>query len=158
MKTKDMKISIEIIKKRKLTKELEFNIPKTKKNWKTSKNGAPGPSPSIYKRKGDIYKLILGFQLCQVTRVRSIALVHSFPALMVASALDRTICALEHTYFRIGQILWNMNLYIFVLAFQWYQDHSNWSSTTLNMAILVGLIGYESSLDSNLLRMLPELS
>ena len=47
-----MKISIEIIKKRKLTKELEFNAPKTKKNPKTSKNGASGASPYIYKRKG----------------------------------------------------------------------------------------------------------
>ena len=40
------------IKINKLTKELEFNAPKTKKNPKTSKNGAPGMSPDIYKRNG----------------------------------------------------------------------------------------------------------
>ena len=50
MRTKDMKISIEIIKKHKLTKELEFNALKTKKNPKTSKNDAPSTSPSVYKR------------------------------------------------------------------------------------------------------------
>ena len=48
MTTKDMKISIEIIKKCKLTIELEFNAPKMKKNSKTTKNGAPGVSPFIY--------------------------------------------------------------------------------------------------------------
>ena len=50
------------IKINKLTKELEFNAPKTKKNPKTSKNGAPGVSPSFTKEMGDIYKLILEFQ------------------------------------------------------------------------------------------------
>ena len=43
-----MKISIEIIKKRKLTIKLEFNAPKTKKNMKMTKNGAPGASPFVY--------------------------------------------------------------------------------------------------------------
>ena len=42
MRTKHMKISIEIIKKHKLKIELEFNAPKTKKNSKTTKNGTPG--------------------------------------------------------------------------------------------------------------------
>ena len=51
MTTKDIKISIEFIKKRKLTIELEFNAPKTKKNSKTTKNDAPSASPSIYKEK-----------------------------------------------------------------------------------------------------------
>ena len=51
MTTKDIKISIEIIKKHKLTIELEFNTPKTKKNSKTTKNGALGASPSIYNEK-----------------------------------------------------------------------------------------------------------
>ena len=49
------------IKIKKLTKELEFNAPKTKKNWKMSKNGAPNVSPPFTKERGDIYKLILGF-------------------------------------------------------------------------------------------------
>ena len=30
------------------TKELEFNAPKTQKNTKTTKNGAPGASTSLY--------------------------------------------------------------------------------------------------------------
>ena len=51
MTTKDIKISIEIIKKRKLTIELEFNAPKTKKNSKTTKNGAPNASISVYNEK-----------------------------------------------------------------------------------------------------------
>ena len=51
MTIKDMKISIEIIKKHKLTIELEFNAPKKKKNSKTTKNGAPGASPSVYNEK-----------------------------------------------------------------------------------------------------------
>ena len=40
------------IKINKLTKELEFNAPKTKKNPKTSKNGAPGASLPVYKVRG----------------------------------------------------------------------------------------------------------
>ena len=47
-------------------------------------------------KMGDIYKLILGFQHCQVSRVRSIALEHAFTVLMGTNALDRTVCALEH--------------------------------------------------------------
>jgi hypothetical protein len=39
------------IKIKKLTKESEFLAPKTKKNSKTTKNGAPGTSPSIYNGK-----------------------------------------------------------------------------------------------------------
>jgi hypothetical protein len=35
-----------------LTKELEFKAPKTNKNSKRAKNGAPGTSSSIYNRKG----------------------------------------------------------------------------------------------------------
>jgi hypothetical protein len=54
---------------------------------------------------GDIYKLILGFQRCQVFRVRSIVLEHDFAIVMGTRALDHTICVLEHTCFRIGQIL-----------------------------------------------------
>ena len=53
--TKDMKISIEIIKKRKLTIKLEFNDPKTKKNTKMTKNDAPSASLPIYKRKMVIF-------------------------------------------------------------------------------------------------------
>ena len=105
MTTKYMKISIEIIKKRKLTIELEFNAPKMKKNSKMTKNGTPGAFPPFIMKKDDIYKLILGFQHCQIGWVCSIALVHALPALMGTSALDRTICVLECTYFRIGQIL-----------------------------------------------------
>ena len=71
-----------------------------------SKNGAPGASPPMFiKRMGDIYKLILGFQHCQVTRERLIALEHKFALAVGKNALDRTICALKHTYFRIGKIL-----------------------------------------------------
>ena len=40
------------IKINKLTKELEFNAPKIKKNPKTFKNGALGASLSVYKRNG----------------------------------------------------------------------------------------------------------
>ena len=69
-----MKISIEIIKKCKLTMELEFSTPKTKKNSKTTKNGAPARLCPFTMNKDDIYKLILGFQYCQVGRVRLIAL------------------------------------------------------------------------------------
>jgi hypothetical protein len=39
------------IKIKKLTKELEFQAPKTKKNSKTTKNGAPSVSPSVYNEK-----------------------------------------------------------------------------------------------------------
>ena len=56
------------IKINKLTKELKFNAPKTKKNPKMSKNGAPGMSPPVFtKGMSDIYKLILRFQCYQVT-------------------------------------------------------------------------------------------
>ena len=40
----------EIIKIKVLTKELEFKAPKIKKNLKTTKNGAPGVSLSVYNR------------------------------------------------------------------------------------------------------------
>ena len=59
---------------------------------------------------GDIYKLILGFQHCQVVRVRLIALEHDFALAMGISALYRTICVLERIYFKIGQIFRNINL------------------------------------------------
>jgi hypothetical protein len=52
----------------------------------------------------------------------------------------------------------NTKLYIFELAFQRHQDHPNRSSTTLDMTVLVGLVGCELLLDSNLLSKLPELS
>ena len=40
------------IKIKTLTKELEFKAPKTKKNSKTSKNGAPDVSPYVYNING----------------------------------------------------------------------------------------------------------
>jgi hypothetical protein len=33
---------------KKLTKELEFQAPKTKKSWKTTKNDTPSTSPFVY--------------------------------------------------------------------------------------------------------------
>jgi hypothetical protein len=41
-----------IIKINKLTKESKFQAPKTQKNMKTTKNGAPSTSPSVYNEKG----------------------------------------------------------------------------------------------------------
>ena len=40
------------IKIDKLTKELELPAPKTQKNTKMTKNGAPGVSPYIYNKNG----------------------------------------------------------------------------------------------------------
>jgi hypothetical protein len=85
------------IKIKTLTKELEFKAPKTKKNSKMTKNGAPGISVRL-QTKYDIYKLILGFHNCQVGRVLSITLKHDFLRLIGTSVLDRTICALGRTY------------------------------------------------------------
>jgi hypothetical protein len=42
---------IKFIKIEILTKELEFKAPKTKKNSKTTKNGAPSAFPFIYNDK-----------------------------------------------------------------------------------------------------------
>jgi hypothetical protein len=56
-----------IIKINKLTKELEFQAPKTKKNVKTTKNGAPSaspPPPPVSLRKNGIYNPKLGFEGC----------------------------------------------------------------------------------------------
>ena len=50
--TKEIKKKlIKFIKIKTLTKELEFKAPKTLKNMKTTKNGAPCVSPSIYNDK-----------------------------------------------------------------------------------------------------------
>ena len=49
-------------------------LQKTKKNSKTTKNGTPDVSPSVYNEKDDICKLILGFHCYQVGQVRLIAL------------------------------------------------------------------------------------
>ena len=149
---------IKLLKSKYVQKNWSSKLQKPRKTRKQPRTVPPAHLPAFTMNKDDIYKLILGFQGCQVGRVRSITLEHAFPALMGASALNRTICAIECTYFRIGQILWNMNLYIFELAFQWHQYHSNRCYTTLDMAILVGLIGCKSSLNSNLLSMLLELS
>jgi hypothetical protein len=43
--------SIKIIEKLKLTEKREVPRPKTKKNSKMIKNGAPNASPSIYNKK-----------------------------------------------------------------------------------------------------------
>jgi hypothetical protein len=55
------------------------------------------------KERGGIYRLILGFQRCQVslsaldhTQVRSIALMHEFLHLMGTSALDHSMCTRVH--------------------------------------------------------------
>jgi hypothetical protein len=44
-----------IIKINKLTKELEFQAPKTKKNMKTTKNGALGASPPCFPRENMVF-------------------------------------------------------------------------------------------------------
>ena len=64
MRTKDMKISIEIIKKRKVTIELEFNAPKTKKNLKRPRTTPLLRLCTFTMKKDDIYKLILWFLRC----------------------------------------------------------------------------------------------
>ena len=76
---------------------MEFKV---KKFRKTRKWPSTTPLARLHPftiERGDIYKLILGFQRCQVVRVRLIVLEHDFALAMGTSALDRTIGAIDRT-------------------------------------------------------------
>jgi hypothetical protein len=79
MTTTDINISIEIIKKQKLTKK---NVRNLKNDFRSKFWTLRRPLNAFTMKKEHIYTLILGFQRCQVGRVRSIALYVRSNALM----------------------------------------------------------------------------
>ena len=86
------------IKIKNLQKNWSSTLQKPRKTRKRPRTAPPVHLRTFTIEMGDIYKLILGFQYCQVVRVHSIALEHDFALTMGTSALKRTC-------FRIGQIL-----------------------------------------------------